>query len=134
MGATCDTTQYDTDVHTISLAADYAATEKLDLRAAVSFSDAKAEWSSLYINYPAGVTDPVLLEMYDPTALSSMTDYSDLHYQQTELSLGGTYQVTPQFYVAAQAAYEIFKDKDPYVYGDLDGESWNGYLGVGYKF
>ena len=122
-------------MHTVSLAADYAATEKLDLRAAVSFSDARADWSSLSVGYPAGVvTDQILLELYDPASLSTITDYSDLHYQQTELSLGGTYQITPQFYVAAQADYEIYKDKDPYVYGDLDGDTWSGYLGVGYKF
>ena len=52
----------------------------------------------------------------------------------TELSLGGTYQFTPQFYMAAQVDYEVYKDKDPYVYGDLDGAAWSGYLGVGYKF
>jgi predicted porin len=80
------------------------------------------------------VTDPVLLELYDPAGLSEMTDYSDLHYQQTEVSVGGTYRFTPQLYAALEAAYEYYKDKDPYVYGDLDGEAWRGYLGVGYKF
>ena len=80
------------------------------------------------------MTDPVLLELYDPAGLSEMTEYSDLHYQQTEVSVGGTYRFTPQLYAALEAAYEYYKDKDPYVYGDLDGEAWRGYLGVGYKF
>lgn len=75
-----------------------------------------------------------MLELYDPAGLSTITSYSDLHYQQAELSLGGTYRFTPQFYVAAEAAYELFMDKDPYVYGDLDGTAWRGYLGVGYNF
>jgi len=63
-----------------------------------------------------------------------MTEYSDLHYTQTDLSLGGTYRFTPALYATVQGAWQKFEDKDPYVYGDQDGTAWRGSVGLGYKF
>lgn len=36
--------------------------------------------------------------------------------------------------MTAQASWEYFKDKDAYVYGDLSGDAYRGYLGLGYRF
>ena len=80
------------------------------------------------------MNDPVLLETYDPAGLSAITGYSDLHYQQTEISLGGTYRFSPALYMTAQASWAYFNDKDDYVYGDLSGDAYRGYLGLGYRF
>jgi predicted porin len=63
-----------------------------------------------------------------------ITSYSELHYQQIEVNLGGTYQFTPALYVAADFGYQIFDDKSPYVYGDQDGEAYRASLGLGYRF
>lgn len=113
---------------------DYAATEQLDLQATLSFSDAQAEWKGLSISYPGIVNDPVLLELYDPEGMTTITDYSTLHYQLTDISLGGTYRFTPALYMTAQASWEYYNDKDAYVYGDMSGEAYRGYLGLGYSF
>ena len=75
-----------------------------------------------------------MLELYDPAGMSVITTYSDLHYTQTEVSLGGSYQFTPARYAAANVGWQLFDDKDPYVYGDQDGEAWRGHVGLGYKF
>jgi len=133
-GTVCDQTDYSTDVHTLSVNADYTATEKLNLYASAMYSDAKADWSNLNISAPAYVTDAVVNELYSFDAINVITTYSDLHYQQTDLSLGGTYQFSPTFYLTARADYQIFTDLDPYVYGDQDGTAYRGSLGVGYKF
>ncbi|HAD05189.1 MAG TPA: hypothetical protein DEB35_13030 [Desulfuromonas sp.] len=122
-------------MHSLSLNADFEATEKLELTAGASYSDARAEWSDLSVNYPAGVvTDPVMLELYDPSLLTKMTSYSDLHFSQIDLSLGATYRFTPALYATAQGNWQQFEDKDPYVYGDQDGTAWRGSVGLGYRF
>jgi len=127
-------TEYNTDVNTIALAADYQATEALELNASINYSDAQVDWEGLSLDYQTTITDVVLNTMYDISAVNVITTYSDLHYVQTDINLGGTYQFTPALYVAAQAGWQKFEDKDPYVYGDQDGEAWRGNLGVGYKF
>lgn len=133
-GTVCDQTEFSTDVHTLSVNADYTATEKLNLFASAMYSDAKADWNNLYITTPAYVTDEVMDNLYSFDSINAITSYSDLHYQQTDLSLGGTYQFSPTFYLTARADYQLFSDKDPYVYGDQDGTAYRGSLGVGYKF
>lgn len=80
------------------------------------------------------MTDATLLNLYDPALMSEMSNYSDLHYTQTDLSLGGTYSFTPALYTTAQVAWQKVDDKDPYVYGDQDGTAWRGSVGLGYKF
>ncbi|PKN11538.1 MAG: hypothetical protein CVU69_11710 [Deltaproteobacteria bacterium HGW-Deltaproteobacteria-4] len=80
------------------------------------------------------IDDPVLDNLYDPTLMSEMSSYSDLHYTQTDLSLGGIYSFTPALYTTVQVAWQQIEDKDPYVYGDLDGTAWRGNVGLGYKF
>ncbi len=127
-------TEYNTDVNTLSLSADYQATDKLEMNASLNYSDAQADWKGLSIETPGVVNDPVMTNLYDVSAVNIITTYSDLHYVQTDVTLGGTYQFTPAFFVAAQAGWQKFEDKDPYVYGDQDGEAWRGNFGVGYKF
>lgn len=114
---------------------DYMATEKLNLNGSASITDAEAGMSGLFLTAPdTGITDPVLEYIYDFEAVSVIEQYSDLHYQQIDLEFGGTYQFTPALYVAANIGYQIFKDKDPYVYGDLDGDAYQVSLGLGYSF
>jgi len=98
------------------------------------FSDTQSDWAGLSLQTPANVNDPVMLQVYSLEATNVITSYSDLHYQQIEVNLGGTYQFTPEFYVAASFGYQIFDDKSPYVYGDQDGEAFRSSLGLGYRF
>ena len=133
-GTVCDQTDYNTDVHTLSLTADFDVSDELDLYANLGFSDATAEWTDLNLTTPGYVTDIVIQNLYTFEGMNEMTSYSALHYQQIDVNLGGTYQFTPEFYVAANAGWQKFEDKDPYVYGDQDGEMFQGNLGLGYKF
>ncbi len=54
-------------MHSFSLNADFAATEKLLLTAGASYSDARADWKDLTIAYKHPIDDPVLINLYDPT-------------------------------------------------------------------
>jgi len=128
-------TEYNTDVHTLTLAADYQATEKLELEASINYSDAQVDWTGLNLSTPAAINDPTLLgTIYDIPAVNVIADYSDLQYVQTEIGLGGTYQFSPMLYTTAQLGWQLFEDKDPYVYGDQDGTAYRGSVGLGYRF
>lgn len=104
------------------------------LNAGLLFSDTQSDWAGLALQTPAIVNDPVLEQIYSLEATNVITSYSDLHYQQIEVNLGGTYQFTPELYVAASFGYQIFADKSPYVYGDQDGEAYRASAGLGYRF
>ena len=106
----------------------------MNLNGGLLFSDTKSDWAGLSLQTPASVNDPVLLQVYSLEATNVVTSYSDLHYQQVEVNIGGTYQFTPELYVAASLGYQIFNDKSPYVYGDQDGEAYRSSLGLGYRF
>ena len=88
-----------------------------------------------------------LAGFYNPTSATAVTagdgwenriglveDYSDLEYQQIDVTLGGTYSFTERLYTTAMATYRDFNSDEEYVYGDEDGTAYYGYLGVGYRF
>ncbi len=104
------------------------------MNAGLLFSDTQSDWTGLSLQTPAIVNDPVMEQIYSLEATNVITSYSDLHYQQFEVNISGTYQFTPELYVVASLGYQIFNDKSPYVYGDQDGEAYRGSLGLGYRF
>lgn len=120
-------------MHTISLNTTYQPTEKLKLYANAMYNDAKAEMSGLYLS-PIVTTDYIINKMYSTDNLARFSTYSDLNYELVELNLGGTYSFTNNLYLTAQAGFSQFVDEAPYVYGDQDGVSYSGSLGVGYRF
>ena len=65
---------------------------------------------------------------------NNIDSYSDLAYEQYQLSVGGTYNFTQDFYTTASATYDVFKSDEEYVYGDEDGTAYYGHLGFGYRF
>jgi len=72
---------------------------------------------------------------YDNYELNNEIDsYSDLEYEQYELTLGATYDFTDALYTKVQGTYSVFNSDEETVYGDEDGKSYSGYLAVGYKF
>ena len=91
---------------------------------------------SFALQFPEGtdLTDPVLITLYDVTAMQGVENYSELDYQQVDVSVGGTYALSESSYLAASAGYQAFDDDQPYVYGDQDGTAYRGYLGYGHKF
>ncbi len=92
--------------------------------------------NSFALQWPAGtdLSDPVLLTLYDITAMTEVASYSDLEYQQLGASIGGTYAFSPALYLTAQAGYDLFIDDQAYVYGDQDGEAYRLSIGLGYRF
>lgn len=60
--------------------------------------------------------------------------YSDLSYEQYQITVGGTYQFTDALYTTASFTYDIFEADEEYVYGDEDGKAYYSYVGLGYRF
>ena len=72
---------------------------------------------------------------YDNWELNNKIDgYSDLSYEQYQLTAGGIYNFTEAFYANATGTYDVFKMGEEYVYGDEDGKAYYGYAGVGWTF
>lgn len=65
---------------------------------------------------------------------SVLPGYSNLEYQQIDVSLAANYNFSDALYGVAKVAYQQFTDNEPYVYGDQDGDMYSGNIGVGYKF
>jgi hypothetical protein len=63
-----------------------------------------------------------------------VTTYSDLEYSQLDLTVGGTYDFSERLYASASLTYSDFDADQVWVYGDESGESYYGYVGVGYRF
>lgn len=98
------------------------------------YNQTEGAMNSFVLNWPGTITDPLLPILYDLSTIEGVENYSDLEYAQIDLTLGGTYQVTENFYVAAQATYGKFEDDAAYVYGDQDGDLLAASLGIGYRF
>ena len=60
--------------------------------------------------------------------------YSDLSYEQYQVTAGGTYNFTDSFYANVTGTYDIFDMGEEYIYGDEDGTAYYGYAGVGFTF
>ncbi len=131
--------------------ADYQATEKLNMTFGVIFNDAEGYMDDISLSAPFAPAGGALAGFYNPGAtpgppatpvvssgwearIPLVENYSDLEYQQIEVSLGGTYSFTDRLYTTAMATYSDFDAKEDYVYGDESGSAYYGYLGVGYRF
>jgi hypothetical protein len=127
-------------VHTLSLTADYAASDKLNLYLNAIYNLAEAEMDGVYLTEPFTPDDiaanAALIGYYSDFEgrITKVENYSDLEYTQIELALGGQYDFNEEFYMTAQAGVDFFDDAEEYVYGDQDGTVYSGYLGFGYKF
>ena len=65
---------------------------------------------------------------------NKIAGYSDLSYEQYQITVGGTYDFTERMYASASMTYDKFASGDTYVYGDEDGDAYYSYLGFGYRF
>lgn len=72
---------------------------------------------------------------YDTTDQNNNIDsYSDLSYEQYQITVGGNYDFTETMFATASFTYDIFDAGETYVYGDEDGTSYYGYAGIGWRF
>lgn len=121
------------------------------MNAGVTYNNAKNSWKWKFnerkkLTPENNLTTPLaatLIELpgeyasvnYDNWEMNNKIDsYSDLSYQQIQLTVGGTYDFTPSCYTTASFTYDKFISDEEYVYGDEDGTAYYGYLGVGYRF
>ena len=110
----CNTAEYDSDVHTLAVNMDYQATEKLSLNAGVTYNNAEDSWdwddfteratvlredNLTPINEsaaPPGQYAPVNYDTWEQN--NNIDSYSDLSYEQIQVTVGGTYNFTPSCY------------------------------------
>ena len=142
-GSYCSVAEYDSTVNTIAFNMNYQATKKLLLNFGATYNNAKDEWqwnfedrpSLEFTPTPTSNTGAATNTGYDTADQNDLIDsYSDLSYEQYQLTVGGTYSFTERLYTNASFTYDIFKAEEEYVYGDEDGTAYYGYVGVGWKF
>ena len=113
----------------------YQATKKLLLNAGVTYNNAEDTWDWNFEDRPSLVWAGTEQAAYNTEDLNNEIDsYSDLSYEQYELTVGGTYAFSAMMYTNASFTYDIFKANEGYVYGDEDGTAYYGYVGLGVKF
>jgi len=129
---------------------DYQATEKLKLNFGITYNKAEDSWdwgtfterqtvlredNETAFNTSTAAPGPYAPANYDTWGQNNEVDsYSDLSYEQYQLTVGGTYNFTPASYMTASLTYDKFKSDEMYVYGDEDGEAYYGYIGFGHRF
>ncbi len=125
----------------MSFAADYQATKKLKINASFVYNKAQDDWEWTF--YERASLGEVVIRsgalnagaVYDTAELNNLIDsYSDLSYEQYQMTIGGTYAFTENVYAKASFTYDIFDMQEEYVYGNEDGTTYYGYVGLGWKF
>lgn len=129
---------------------DYQATEKLKINAGITYNRAEDSWDWNFnersvvtredngapladATNPTGAFSPQNYDTWDQN--NQIDSYSDLSYEQYQVTLGGTYNFTDSFYTKASFTYDIFEaDEDYLPYGDEDGEAYYSYVGLGWNF
>jgi len=108
----------------------------LTLNSGITYNHSKDRWDWDFgdrptLEWPDGVPH----SNYDTSDQNNdIDDYSDLKYEQYQFTVGGTYNFTEAFYTTVTGTYDKFNSKEEYVYGDEDGEAYQGYVGVGWNF
>ena len=75
------------------------------------------------------------LGAYDTWEQNNEIDsYSDLTYDQYQITVGGEYMFTDALYTTATFTCDVYNSDEEYVYGDEDGKAYYSYVGVGYRF
>jgi len=140
VGSICDDVEYESNVHTLSLSGDFQVTERLKLNAGILYNKAEDSWDWNFADRMA-LGDVVIRgglnvgPAYDTADQNNLIDsYSDLSYEQYQLSAGGTFNFTEAFYTTASFTYDVFNMGEEYVYGDEDGTAYYGYVGLGWNF
>ena len=120
----------------MSLNVNYQATKKLLVNAGVTYNKAEDTWEWDFGDRPQLVWSGSAHDNYDNTdEINDLIDtYSDLSYEQYQLTVGGTYSFTETFFTRASFTYDIFDAQEEYVYGDEDGDAYYGYVGLGWTF
>lgn len=127
---------YDSDVHTFMVAANYNPLPRLSFNAGASYSIAESEIQN--VDFASDEhTDGDRLDFagkwkgtYDPAYNNNMESYSNLDYTVWEIEAGMSYAINNHVGVNVSYLFTEVQDDDQYVYGEESGQyqSLMGYL------
>lgn len=121
-----------TDVNTLLVSTDFAATKKLKFNGGIIFNWGKSEMNNLSAAYHEGV-DPAAFGYNHAIAFDTWEDNSDLDIEELEYFVGCSYDINDNFSVNLNASYTDYNDDEPYLY-DTDGDMLLVNAGLTYRF
>ena len=124
--------EYNTDVHTLLLSADFEASEKLRFNGGIIFNWGEAEMDNLSAAYNEG-TPPVNFGFDHALAFAVWEDNSDLDIEEIEYYLGCTYDFNERLTINLNASYTDYSDDEPYLY-DTSGDLLLVNAGLTFRF
>ena len=87
-GSTCGDSKYETEAHTVTVATEINATEKMKIFANVMYSDVTSKITDFKPAAMATTTDAILLALYDNNNLALYPEYSALHTNREKSTWG----------------------------------------------
>jgi hypothetical protein len=119
---------YDSDVHTFMVAANYDPLPRLSFNVGASYSVAESEIKNVdFASDPH--TDGDRLDTtgkwkgtYDPAYNNNMESYSNLDYTVWEIEASMSYTINNHVGVNVSYLFSEVQDDDQYVYGDESGQ------------
>ncbi|MFP3983434.1 MAG: hypothetical protein ACLFV2_07065 [Desulfurivibrionaceae bacterium] len=121
----------DTDVNTLTAAANWRASDKLSLNFGLAYSMAEQKMEDVFFESDSFTSEggdndvtglPLWYGEYDPDNTNDMESYSDLEYDVWDINLGASYAISDN--IGLNLNY-VFSDIDDeaggYVYGDESG-------------
>lgn len=124
--------EYNTDVHTLLISADYEATEKLKFNGGIIFNWGQAEMENLSAAYFEG-KDPASFGYDHNLAFAVWEDNSDLDIEEMEYYIGCSYDFNERLTINLNASYTDYSDEEPYLY-DTDGDLLLVNAGLTFRF
>ena len=124
--------EYNTDVHTLLLSADFEVSEKLRFIGGIIFNWGEAEMDNLSAAYNEG-TPPVNFGFDHALAFAVWEDNSDLDIEEIEYYLGCTYDFNERLTINLNASYTDYSDDEPYLY-DTSGDLLLVNAGLTFRF
>jgi len=131
-GYTLDEIEYNSDVHTLMLSANFDYSDKLNFNGSIVWNNGKAEMDGIDATSATYVGSAVP-GMDHSLALPAWEGYSDLDIDQVEYSLGVVYNYSDSISFNLNGSYFDYNDDDPYLY-DTDGDVLSANVGMTMRF
>ncbi len=119
---------YDSDVHTFMVAANYDPLPRLSFNVGASYSIAESEIKNVSFSSDEHTDGDRLDTMtgwkgtYDPAYNNDMESYSNLDYTVWEIEASMSYAINNHVGVNVSYLFSEVQDDDQYVYGDEGGQ------------
>ena len=119
---------YDSDVHTFMVAANYDPLPRLSFNVGASYSIAESEIQNVDFASDEHTNGDRLDTMtgwkgtYDPDNNNHMESYSELDYTVLDINVGASYAINDYVGITVNYLFSEVQDDDQYVYGDESGQ------------